>query len=64
MINAKSTSEQYQEYELKVSGHSFEETEDILRKICDSHIPISETEKVEFRESPRTNTKRFQLEYS
>jgi len=61
IIDAKKTSE-YQEYELKVSGHSLEETENILKKICDSHVPISKKQQIEFRESPRTNTKRFRLE--
>merc|ERR1711936_726901 len=40
-ISARSASDEYQEYNVRVSGgHSLKETENILKKICDNLVPV------------------------
>merc|ERR1711936_1187536 len=40
-ISARSASDEYQEYNVRVSGgHSLKETEKILKKICDNLVPV------------------------
>ena len=44
VIRAKSNTEQYQEYNMKVFKSTLKETETVLKKICDSLVPIDDEE--------------------
>ena len=44
VIRAKSNTEQYQEYNMKVFKSTLKETETVLKKICDSLVPIADEE--------------------
>ena len=42
ILGAIKKSNQYQEYDLAVSGHSLKETKEILKKMCDNHEQITQ----------------------
>ena len=42
ILGAIKKSNEYQEYDLAVSGHSLKETKEILKKMCDNHEQITQ----------------------